>query len=408
MKMKKILALVLVLVLSMSMFTACGSKEEIVLTLWGAEEDQTMLREMADAFIAANAEEATITIEIGVESESTAKDTVLNDIEAAADVFAFADDQLNQLVNAGALQEVTENKDAVIEANGGADSGTIAAASMNGKLYAYPMTADNGYFMFYNKEYFSDEDVKTLDKMMEVAAAAGKQITMQYNNGWYLYSFFKGAGLELTLNEDGLTNSCNWNSTSTSIKGVDVAQALLDIAANPGFISLDDASFVSGIKDGSIIAGVNGTWNASVAEEAWGSNYAAVKLPTYTVAGQQVQMSSYAGYKLVGVNAYSENVGWAMELAEWLTNYDNQVKRFETRGLGPSNVKAAASDAVKSNPAISALASQAQYATVQRVGGNFWTPAETFGAIVMAGNADGTPLQELLDNMVEGIIAPVE
>ncbi len=38
-----------------------------------------MLREMADAFIAENADKGNITIEIGVQSESSAKDTVLAD-----------------------------------------------------------------------------------------------------------------------------------------------------------------------------------------------------------------------------------------------------------------------------------------------------------------------------------------
>ena len=36
-----------------------------------------MLREMADAFIEQNADKGNVTIEIGVQSESSAKDTVL-------------------------------------------------------------------------------------------------------------------------------------------------------------------------------------------------------------------------------------------------------------------------------------------------------------------------------------------
>ena len=103
--------------------------------MWGAEEDQTMLREMADAFIEQNADKGNVTIEIGVQSESSAKDTVLADPESAADVFAFADDQLNELVNAGALQEVLLNPDDVKSRN---LPGSVGAATMNDKLYAYP------------------------------------------------------------------------------------------------------------------------------------------------------------------------------------------------------------------------------------------------------------------------------
>lgn len=385
-----------------------GEKEKVSLTVWGAEEDQAMLQEMIDEFEVTYADTAEWDISLGVESESTAKDTILTDIEAAADVFAFADDQLNQLVDAGALQPIELHTEEVTAACGGADAGAIQAATKDGKLYAYPMTADNGYFMFYNSEYFTEDDVQSLDKMLEVAASNGKQVSMQLDEGWYLYSFFKGAGLDLTLNEDGLTNSCNWNATDTAITGAQVTEALLNISGNAGFVSCTDEAFVSGVKDGSIIAGVNGTWNASVAEEVWGENYAATKLPTYTCNGQQVQMSSFAGYKLIGVNAYSEFPGYAMMLGEWLTNYDNQVKRFEQRGLGPANVEAAASDAVKASPAIAALSEQSQFATVQRIGDKYWSPAQTYGAIIAAGNSDKVDLQTLVDNLAEGITASVE
>ena len=69
--------------------SAAESWGDVKLTMWGAEEDQTMLREMADAFIEQNADKGNVTIEIGVQSESSAKDTVLADPESAADVFAM-------------------------------------------------------------------------------------------------------------------------------------------------------------------------------------------------------------------------------------------------------------------------------------------------------------------------------
>lgn len=373
------------------------------LTVWAAEEDQDMVNTMLADF-AAQYPDVTFNFSVGVESESTAKDTILTDVEAAADVFSFAGDQLTDLVNAGALQEVVINADQVIADCGGAEAGAIQAATKDGKLYAYPATADNGYFMFYNKEYFSEEDVKTLDAMMQVAADNGKQITMQFDSGWYNLSFFIGAGFTLSANDDGSSN-CDWNGTSADgIAGVDVVQAMLDIAANPGFVSLQDAEFATGVKDGSIIAGVNGTWNAAVAAEAWGENYAATHLPTYTCAGQQVQMASVAGYKMFGVNPYSSNVGWAMIVAQYLTNEENQITRFELRGAGPANVNAAASDAVQADPAIAALSSQSQFAILDGCeGANYWTPAETFGAILAAGNPDGIDLQELIDNFVDGV-----
>jgi arabinogalactan oligomer/maltooligosaccharide transport system substrate-binding protein len=383
-------------------------KEDITLTLWGSElpEFQAALRVMADNFIAEYADEANITIDLGAQSESTAKDTILLDISAAADVFYYADDQTGELVNAGALQPV-ESVDAVTAANGGAGAGAVQAASVAGTLYAYPAMGGNGYFLYYNKMYVTPEQAGSWAGLLEAATTAGKQVTMQLNSGWYLYGFFKGAGFTCSLGEDKTSTLCDWNTAG----GTDVAQAILDITANPAFINLDDAAFVTGVQEGTIVAGVNGSWNAGTIQTAWGDNYATAKLPTFTLNGAEVQMGSFDGYKLVGVNAYSPNVGWAMRLAEWLTNETNQIYLYEaTNGSAvPSNVNAAASESVQSNPVVAALAMQSQFASAQSlsVGGNYWTPTETLGNILAGGNPDGTPLQDLLDQTVAGITAPV-
>ena len=135
-----------------------------------------------------------------------------------------------------------------------------------------------------------------MDGILAAAAKAGRTFDMTLNDGWYIYSFFAGAGLEATLADDGVNTVCNWNEEP----GADGAQAIMDIASNSAFVSAPDADIVSGIKNGTVCAAVSGTWNASTAQEIWGDNYAATKLPTYTLNGEQVQMGSFAGYKLVG------------------------------------------------------------------------------------------------------------
>ena len=169
---------------------------------------------------------------------------------------------------------------------------------------------------------------------------------------------------------------------------------------------MDDGTTVTGIKDGTVCAAINGIWNAQVAADAWGENYEASKLPTMKIGGKDCQLSSYSGFKLIGVNPHAKNIGWAMLLAEYLTSEEVQTARFEARNLGPSNINAASSDAVKSDKAISALAAQAPFSTPQIIGGNYWSPAETLGQILASGNPDNTDLQQLLDTAVEGITAP--
>ena len=276
---------------------------------------------------------------------------------------------------------------------------------MGGVLYAYPLTADNGYFLYYNKAYFSDEDIQSLERMLELAAQSGRLVAMDWSSAWYVYAFFGNTGLTVGLNPDGLTNYCTWNSTDGDIRGVDVAESMLAIAASPGFANMTDQEFLAGVQNGSVIAGVSGVWNAVAVQDVWGEDTGAAKLPSYTCAGRQVQMASFSGCKLIGVNAYSKHPEWAARLAEWITSEENQRLRFEQRGQGPANIDAANSPQVQSSPAIAALLAQSEFSQLQRVGGKFWDPVSEFALNMAAGNPSGASLQAQLDRLAEGVAA---
>lgn len=381
--------------------TAQSGDGVVRLTVWAEEANWDVLNQMIESFKQKYAGEAEFEITLVQESDAETKNVLLKDIYNGADIFPFADDQLNSLVAAGALAPVP-NADEVREAN---LEDAVDAASINGTLYAYPMTADNGYFMYYDKRYFTEEDVKTLDSMLAIAEANGKKVTMDWSSGWYLYSFFGCTGMDFGINDDGVTNHCNWNTTEGSVKGVDIAQAMLAIANHPGFANMGDAGLLAGAKDGSVIAGISGVWNEVEIRKAWGDNYGAVKLPTYTCAGQQIQMASFKGYKMMGVNYYSENKEWALKLADWFTNEENQTLRFMERSQGPSNKKAAVSDAVNEVPAIQAVISQSEFGVLQRVGNSYWATMAEYGATMAAGNPSGMDLQEIMDSLVADITA---
>ena len=393
-----------------------GEKQTVALRLWGAEEDQSLLQSLIDSFEEEYADVADITVELGVESESTAKDTILTDVEAAADVFAFASDQLTDLVNAGALQSIDDMDEALqaytgkgvsdVESANTADS--VEAATYEDTLYAFPMTADNGYFLYYDSSVLSEEDVASWDSMLAAADAAGKKVAMTLASGWYDASFFYSAGFTTALNEDGST-SIDWNGEA-DYTGVEVAQAMLNIAKNPAFRATADGDISNQIASGELCAAVSGTWDAASAQAAFGDGYAATKLPTFTIAGDQLQQASVSGYKLVGVNAHSENAGWAALLADWITNEAAQQHRFDEREIGPSNNAVLESDAVQSNVALAALAAQNEFGVVQFAGQNYWDPAKTFGEMIAKGELsvdDTDGIQAALDTLVEGATAPV-
>ncbi len=433
MKFKKVLALGLVGAMAISM-AACGktssgtdnggsgnagtSNETVSLRVWGGEEDQNLLKDLVEKFKTTYPDQK-FDIEIGVESESTAKDTVLTDVEAAADVFAFASDQIVDLNNAKALANI-EDMDAALQnyakksvadikaANG---EGSVEAASVDGKLMAFPMTGGNGYFLYYDSSVISEEDAATWDTLLAAADKAGKKVGMTLASGWYNASFFYGAGFTTGLNDDG-TTAIDFNGTSKDgYTGVQVTQSMLNIASNKAFMAIADGDVSNQIAGGTLAAVISGTWDAENAQKVFGDGYAAAKLPTYTLDGKQVQQGSVSGYKLLGVNAYSKNVGWATVLAEFLTNEESQTTRFEQRQLAPTNKKVAASDEVSKNVAIAASAAQDAYGVIQTVSAKYWDPAKTFGEMIAQGSISATDekaIQDALDTMVEGAKAAVE
>ncbi len=409
--MKKMIAFFMAMMMTLSLLAGCGSpaetttapdsgeketadqsqvsdeKEKITLKVWGDQGELAIVEQLCNEFAAAHTEKE-YTFEYGAVGAVDGKTRYLEDPAAAADVFLFADDQLIDLVKADALYEVTRNTDAIVAAN---TPGSINAASYEGTLYGYPMTSDNGYFLFYDKSVFAEEDLASLDRILEVAAAANKQVHMDVSNGWYLASFFIGNGCTLTV-EDG-KQICDFNSPA----GLAAAEAIRAFGNNPAFVTGDDSVLVGGIGE-SIACGVSGTWSAEGIKEKLGDNYGCAKLPTFTCGGKQVQMASFLGCKIYGVNSQTAHPVEAMELAEYLTNEVAQLQRYKDLSYGPSNVKALADESIASNIALQALNAQSEFAVSQLVLGAFWTPAEAFGAELEAHTTND--LQTMLDQLV--------
>lgn len=422
MKFKKIPAVALAVVTAAGL-AACGGSssgadDAVGIRVWGAEDDQALLSELIAGF-EAQYPDVDFDIQLGVESESTAKDTILTDVEAAADVFAFASDQIYDLVNAGALADLQNYEEAferypgktLDEIKAANSESSVAAATVNDTFYAFPMAGDNSYFLYYDSSVISEEDAGSWDTILEAAQTAGKKAGMVFSSGWYNAAFFYGAGFMTDLNPDG-TTAMDWNGTSPEgYTGVQVVQSMLDIAGHPAFMSIADGDTANQIASGNLCAIVSGSWDAQAAQTAFGDGYAAARLPDFTIDGTSVPMKSAFGYKFIGVNEYSENIGWAVLLAEYLTNEESQIRRFEARQIGPTNLRAVATDEVQANYAIAAVIAQSEYSVIQKAGGKYWDPVQSFGEIIAQGaldRNDPAAIQTSLDALVEGVTAAIE
>lgn len=375
---------------------------DVTLKVWAPQEEQEILKQMCDNFKTAHPE-YNLTFDYGVVSEADASKELQKDPAAGADVFAFASDQTSALVGAGLLYPITLDADKVSADNAPA---SVKAATVEGQLYAYPFTP-NSWFMYYDKSKYTEEDVLSLDTMMaKDLGAKVKNFSVDLDNGWYISAFFFANGGTLFGPDGTDPTSCSFNDE----KGVEVANYLIDLAKNPKFMDEADNNTLAAFKDGTLAAACSGTWNADAIKEALGDNYAATSLPKIKINGEDKQLSNFADFKLIGVNSQTKFAVPAMQLAEYLGGEECQKLRFEKRSIAPTNLKLASDPAVLANPAVAALSLQASFATLQSSipqMGNYWTPAQAFGAEVLNGTVTKENAKQKLDDMVNSILSSI-
>ncbi len=348
--------------------------------VWVADAAVDLTNEQISKFVEANegVKDATFTVE--AVGEGDAASNMITDVEAGGDIYGFAQDQIARLVSAGALEEVApENVDAVTSEN---DEGAVAAATVGSVLYAYPLTSDNGYFMYYDKSVVTDPT--DLDTILADCKSAGKNFYMEINSGWYQTAFFFGTGCNLSYETDDAGNFTSATVDYASDAGVTALKTMIAMQESGVFVNGSTAGTATNI--GAI---VDGTWDATTLKEVLGDNYACAKLPSFKSAdGNTYQMSGFSGYKLLGVKPQEDEDKLAVcdALAAYLAGGEVQLARYEALGWGPSNVEAQQSDAVKADEALSALNEQMLEDKPQgQYPGDYWTLATGLGDDVISG-----------------------
>ena len=414
MKMSKIFSLILVVVMLFSM-TSCAALQDILdklfpkedptaglegtydVTLWVSEIAGVadLTAQQIDAF---EAKYPNITINASIEgvSEANAAGQVLADVASAPDIYCFAQDQLARLVQASALSELGVGAAETVKANN--DAGSVAAGTVAGKLYAYPMTSDNGYYLYYDKSIITNPE--SMEDIIAACEANGKTFRYALENAWYTASFFFATGCvsEWTMDENGKFTSVH--DTFNSPEGLVAMKGMQKLAQSSCYDSNADIFTNAG-------AIVTGIWNANAAAEHFGANLGATDLPSFTVDGQTYHLGSFTGNKLMGVKPQTDPKKGAVLhlLAQWLTNEDAQMARYNQYQWGPSNKAAQASPEVQANTSLAALALQGAYGKPQgQIEGSWWDIAKVLGADAKNAKSDAD-LQASLDTYTDTINA---
>ena len=369
---KKVLASLLCASMVATMVAGCGSSDDkkgtesaksdsgkTTITVMGPSEDLddaqgAWLKTECEAF-AKEHTEWDIDFEYVTTSESDAKDVVTKDPKAAADVYLFANDQIEALVKANAITKLGgETAEYVKSSNSEAMAATV---TYDGDIYAVPYTS-NTWFMYYDKRVFSEDDVKSLDTML----TKGK-VSFPFDNGWYLNAFYAANGC--TIYGDGTDKAAGYDFSGD--KATAVTNYIVDLFANPNFVmdNNEGSLGLAGLKDGSINAYFNGNWNYQAVKDAIGEeNVGVAALPTVNIGGKECQLKAFLGSKAVGVNPNCENQEIAVKLAAYLGSEDAQLAHFQLRGQSPVNTNLATNSEVAADPVASAMAEVATNCSV--------------------------------------------
>jgi arabinogalactan oligomer/maltooligosaccharide transport system substrate-binding protein len=388
----KIFCLTLGCGLALTAFAACGDAgknpgskgDTVTMVVWLPKEDQEFGRQVANEYKAAHPEKK-YNFQFGEQSESDAGTRVLQDVTNAPDVFAFASDHITKLVNGGALNRIGgQTLERIKAANTpeSVDAATVTVKSegqSEEQTYAMPFT-DNTFFLYYNKAKLSEADVATIDGILAKCDAT-HQFGYPMNDGWYSSAFYFGKELGYEVEYDEAFGETKITTDFGNEIGEAVTEAIWQLVMNPKVkADSDDSKAVAGFQDGSMIAAVSGIWNKNAIQEALGDNFGVAKLPTYTLDGEQVQLTAFAGYKLFGVSNYSPNKAEALAFAEFFTNKENQLKHFDVRGYNPTNIEAAADAKILNDPCVKAIQGTLEHCKPQKnVPTTLWTPLQSLG-----------------------------
>lgn len=379
---------------------------DVALKVWCPQNqvDTGIMEEQQQAF-AAEHPEWNITWTTEIVGEDTCKEQLLKDVDAGADVFMFATDQLLEMVDAGAIAQLGGTAEQMVLET---IPNSVKATVMEGTaIYAIPFT-HNTFFMYYDKSIMSEDDITSLEKIMAKETADNVyNFYFESAGGWKLGAYYYGAGLTVFGPEgNDLSAGCDWNNET----GVAVTNYLIDLINNPKCAYDGEISVSELIGDHRLGVWFDGSWNYNTYSETLGDDLGMAILPTFNPDGNDYQLLGFYSSKAIGVNAHSQNMAAAVAFATFLGNEENQTLRYEKSAQVPANINAAASEAVMSDPLSAVIAKEASDASVMQpthttFSTRYWTYANAIPTEIRSGVLNKDNVQEKLDTFVASMTA---
>ena len=397
-----------------------AKKDKLVLS--GAEDQKTFVLGKANEYLRTQNLDSKYELSYTAHGEDKIDSEVADwTAPTAPDLYSFSCDKSTPLAAAGALAVVPDEYADQMKTN--LSETAYASATFNGDLVGYAYTASNGYFTYYDSSLPGIDDIihdnkagsifDNIEDWLKYCEDNHKTFAYNLKEAFYTVGALTtfGASFNVEYKRDGSVKKVT--SDFNSDKGLKAAKMMLKIMKSPAVVYTQDAPGVNGVA-----FCVNGAWALSPDKDGNKSAYTEAKvktttLPNATIDGDTKHIRSFAGTKLYGVNPAKSN-GKAERLnvlhgiANYLTSDDVQSARFDESQQAPSSKAVSATDKVKSNAALSALANQSADGLAQaNLPGNIWTAPATFATWAFE-NAKKTVTDDEIKTQLQQLDASIQ
>ena len=338
--------------------TACGGGKKNTITIAVGDESAEFYRTLLEEYVAANPSFGYKVEVIGADTGSAAQ-TIINDPEAAADIFTVAHDNIGKLVEANCALPIVDSglTSQILADNPDAFKGVIYATGIGmsePSIFAAPYISQ-ALVLMYNNSKVTAEQAKTFEGLQAAAKANNSKAVALTGTDGYNFSFSvlarevsgNSTKTSVKLYENANKNNCYFQGDDV-VATVQWAQEYF--ADANGVLWPTDSGWISEVQANKAVAVIGGAWQFADFETAVGSTNASYTvLPTFTAtekhvagtsvkAGTKFQAGSFVDCKCLMLNAYAHEAKYdaCQELIKYITSKEVQNKSFKAANNLPA------------------------------------------------------------------------
>lgn len=415
-------------------FVSEAAKENGELVIGCSTEDEPFLNQAIAEFKKDIPELKDVTFTINNQvGEADAYKALQADLDSAPDVALSADDQVMNAISSNFLSPVPETLRTKLKTEILATASD--AVTISDKMYGYSAVSGNAQVLLYNKKLISDEDARSLDKILEIAEENNLDFYYPMQEGWYVCCWLWLSGGDMWIEPESVTDPETGITTVTFAQGSDFTkEGITKVAETVNKYFTDwqgtlescngtaiQTNLQEGFSNETVIGGIS--WNnyegiktamvnAGFTEEEANETVGIAPLPTVTYDGKTGQLEGFDGYKVYIVKSNTARPNTAHLLSYYLTSAKSQLLHFNLRQYIPTNNYVSTLPEVQSSEVAKALAAQSKFAHSQAKALSAqtgWDQITTFGTTFgVAGTVDSETGDAAINNLLGALGAVVE